>query len=108
MRLAGTAKQYSNKAMPQETRMASPMPQPGRFRWPYQAKVITMFEPTSSSGVSRLGGMDNSKYEWDFVNSCSRCHAWRASAGLQHGCLTTRSDHGFAPGQLRRAHDRVP
>ena len=46
MRFAGTANQYSRKAMPQLTRTA---PQSGaalNLRCPYQAKVMNTFEAT--------------------------------------------------------------
>src|SRR4051812_26188799 len=47
MRFAGTASQYSKKAMPQLTSTA---PQSGvvlNLRWPYQAKVMNTFEARS-------------------------------------------------------------
>jgi len=51
--LAGTVRQYSKKAMPQEKRMTRISGQPVEifiscsFRCPYQAKVIKMLEHTS-------------------------------------------------------------
>ena len=44
MRLAGTWKQYSKKAMPQLTRMTFHSASWRNFRWPYQAKVMKMLE----------------------------------------------------------------
>jgi hypothetical protein len=43
---AGTAKQYSTKAMLQLARMASYNGVDGYFSWPYQAKVINTLETT--------------------------------------------------------------
>src|SRR5690242_18043120 len=47
MRLAGTAKQYSKKAMLHPTRIAVRMVHFGKRNWPYQAKVMKMFEIVS-------------------------------------------------------------
>ena len=53
MRLAGTVRQYSKKAIPQEKRMIRISGQPVEtfiscsLRWPYHAKVMKMFEHTS-------------------------------------------------------------
>src|ERR1700688_3812911 len=47
MRLAGTWKQYSKKAMPQLARMTFQSASLRYFRWPYQAKVIKIFEMVS-------------------------------------------------------------
>jgi hypothetical protein len=44
MRFAGTIKQYSSRAMDQLTTMAIQRGELRYFRWPYQAKVINMFE----------------------------------------------------------------
>ena len=53
MRLAGTARQYSKKAMPQEIAMARPSGQ-GFFRCQYQASVITVLEASSIRAVVRV------------------------------------------------------
>src|ERR1700680_4527993 len=47
MRLAGTWKQYSKKAMPQLARMTFQSASLRYFRWPYQAKVMKIFEMVS-------------------------------------------------------------
>src|ERR1700682_6810779 len=44
MRLPGTWKQYSKKAMPQLARMTFQSASLRYFKWPYQAKVMKMFE----------------------------------------------------------------
>src|SRR5471030_1861526 len=44
MRLAGTARQYSKKAMPQLTSTTCHSATLGNFSWPYQAKVIKTLE----------------------------------------------------------------
>src|SRR2546423_15603726 len=54
MRLAGTWKQYSTKAMSQLTRIASPMAERLKRRWPYQAKVMKTLETVSSRAVRRI------------------------------------------------------
>src|ERR1700716_2832200 len=46
-RLAGTASQYSNNAMPQLTMMASGSQLSLYFRWPYQANVMKTLEANS-------------------------------------------------------------
>src|SRR6266436_375157 len=48
MRFAGTWKQYSKKAMPQLARMTFHKASLRYLRWPYQAKVMKMFERVSS------------------------------------------------------------
>jgi hypothetical protein len=47
MRLAGTCRQYSKSAMDQLTRMTLQSGTPRYLRWPYQAKVMKIFEPMS-------------------------------------------------------------
>ena len=44
MRFAGTWKQYSKKAMPQLTRITFQRAEVRNFKWPYQAKVMKIFE----------------------------------------------------------------
>src|SRR5687768_8626859 len=44
MRLAGTWKQYSKKAISQLTAMAFQSGEPGCLRWPYQANVMKTLE----------------------------------------------------------------
>src|SRR5580704_9615953 len=44
MRLPGTCRQYSKKAMPQLTRMTFQSASWRYFKWPYQAKVMKMLE----------------------------------------------------------------
>lgn len=59
IRFAGTCKQYSKKAIPQEMRMTRISGQPSEmciscsFRCPYQAKVIQIFEPISNRIVQK-------------------------------------------------------
>src|ERR1700686_4015590 len=55
MRLAGTWKQYSKKAMLQLARMTFQSASLRYFRWPYQAKVMKMFEMVSRR-IVRIGG----------------------------------------------------
>ncbi len=55
-RLAGTCRQYSKKAMPQLTRMTANNGDDQSFRCPYQAMVMKMFEPNSSTTGSRRSG----------------------------------------------------
>ena len=49
MRLAGTASQYSKKAMPQLTITAIHKGFEVWLRWPYQAKVMKTLEASSST-----------------------------------------------------------
>src|SRR3954464_10419908 len=46
-RLAGTANQYSKKAMPQLAMTANGSQLPLNFRWPYQANVMKTLEANS-------------------------------------------------------------
>src|SRR4051812_27770822 len=56
MRLAGTCSRYSARAMPQLTSAAMYQGEVARFfRCPYQAKVMKMLEPISSSTVCSEG-----------------------------------------------------
>src|SRR3569623_1313823 len=48
MRLAGTARQYSKKAMPQLISTISHIARCSTLSWPYQAKVMNTLEATSS------------------------------------------------------------
>src|SRR5665213_2162222 len=49
MRLAGTARQYSKKAMPQLISTTCHRATLGNLNWPYQAKVIKTLEQNSST-----------------------------------------------------------
>src|SRR5271154_618246 len=51
IRLAGTCRQYSKKAIHQLTRITFHNATSRNFRCPYHAKVIKMFEPISSKIV---------------------------------------------------------
>src|ERR1700733_7766411 len=51
MRLAGTCRQYSKKAMAQLARIAFHSGESRNLRCPYQAQVMKMFEPISSNTV---------------------------------------------------------
>src|SRR5690606_22428949 len=53
IRLAGTIRQYSKKAMPQLTRITVNSGAERYFGCPYQAKVMNTLEPTSSNTGSR-------------------------------------------------------
>src|SRR5690349_10992961 len=55
MRLAGTAIQYSMRAMAQLAITAIHMGAEGNFRWPYQAVVMKRLEPTSKRIGSTAG-----------------------------------------------------
>src|SRR5688572_5843468 len=55
MRFAGTAIQYSKKAMPQEKMTAIHSGDVAYFRCPYQANVMKTFEPISSRMGRTLG-----------------------------------------------------
>src|SRR6266699_116523 len=59
MRLAGTMKQYSMKAMPQLTRMASQSADCLYLRWPYQAKVMKMLEMVRRMAVRMKSDIGN-------------------------------------------------
>src|SRR5262245_55141415 len=54
IRLAGTCRQYSKKAIPQLTRIAAISELCLYFRCPYQAKVMNTLEARSSTMVSML------------------------------------------------------
>src|SRR5437868_38764 len=55
MRLAGTARQYSKKAIPQLISTISHMARCSTFSWPYQAKVMNTLETISSrTGASAV------------------------------------------------------
>src|SRR3981081_2675766 len=56
-RLAGTASQYSKKAMTQLTMMTSGSELSLNFRWPYQAKVMKTLEANSIRIGSKDGEM---------------------------------------------------
>src|SRR5579863_1404837 len=66
IRFAGTWKQYSKKAMPQLARMTFHSASLRYLRWPYQAKVIKIFETVSRTIVSTG---DVSAMGWDFVQT---------------------------------------
>ena len=53
MRLAGTASQYSKKAMPQLIRTTIHSGLAPNFRWPYQAKVMKTFDRASMTMGAR-------------------------------------------------------
>src|SRR3712207_3643665 len=57
MRLAGTASQYSKKAMPQLTSTAAQIGAALYFRWPDQAKVMNTLEATSRMIGVTVGSM---------------------------------------------------
>ena len=57
MRLAGTAKQYSTKAMPQDTTMAISSGVDLNFKWPYHANVMNMFEAINIRIGAICGGV---------------------------------------------------
>src|SRR5436305_7355222 len=60
-RLAGTASQYSKKAMPQLAMTTSGSGLPLNFRWPYQAKVMKTLEANSiriGSSEGEMVGID--------------------------------------------------
>src|SRR3954470_21674384 len=54
-RLAGTASQYSKKAMPQLARVTSTSELCLNLRWPYQAKVMKTLEANSINIGSSCG-----------------------------------------------------
>src|ERR1700747_2756195 len=57
MRFAGTWKQYSKNAMPQLARMTFHNASLRYLRWPYQAKVMKMFETVKNKIVrTRISG----------------------------------------------------
>src|SRR3990167_7116648 len=64
MRLAGTARAYSGRAISQLTRITSGSPTALCLRWPYQAKVMKTFDASSiRTGASfgqRVAGMGRS------------------------------------------------
>src|SRR5579864_3186322 len=66
IRFAGTWKQYSKKAMPQLARITFQSASLRYLRWPYQAKVIKIFETVSRTIVSTG---DVSAMGWDFVQT---------------------------------------
>jgi hypothetical protein len=72
MRLAGTARQYSIKAMPHATTMAISSGVDLYLRWPYQANVMNTFDSTSS----RIGAIWGEKSE-DMGAPVSRADAIR-------------------------------
>src|SRR5438270_11192947 len=48
MRLAGTCRQYSKKAIPQLTKITFHKASLRNFKWPYQAIVMKRLEPVSN------------------------------------------------------------
>src|SRR6478752_4179690 len=52
---AGTMKQYSTKAMPQLTTITKNIGDVLNLRWPYHARVMKMFEQTSSKMGTTYG-----------------------------------------------------
>lgn len=70
MRLAGTAKQYSTKAIPQLTSTTVTSGTDLNLRWPYQAMVMNTFEQArriigaswgQSPDTSEAGGISTSR-----------------------------------------------
>jgi hypothetical protein len=55
MRFAGTAKQYSTKAMPQLAKMTRTSGTALYLRWPYQARVMKRLEQNRSATGARNG-----------------------------------------------------
>ncbi|MNL74395.1 hypothetical protein D3C87_2000300 [compost metagenome] len=55
--MAGTAKQYSAKAISQLTRITMGKGRSPNFRWPYQAKVMNTLENSSRMTGRILGDM---------------------------------------------------
>ncbi len=68
MRLAGTCSRYSKNAIPQLARIGddAAVCSPRFLRWPYQANVMKMFEPTEqeNGGDDRIHGATS----WDAGN----------------------------------------
>src|SRR5882762_10755212 len=80
IRLAGTWKQYSKKAMPQLTAMTFQSATFRYFRWPYHANVIKIFEmvrrrivrmrPVGSSRDIRFIRCDSRRPRYRFIMKC--------------------------------------
>src|ERR1041385_697473 len=91
MRLAGTWKVYSKKAIPQ---LISVTFHSGTFwylRWPYQAKVIKMLEIKRKIIVSMRGPLAHSQVRRRFQRSAANAadHGRAVSAGERIGDLAS-------------------
>src|ERR1700730_15174105 len=72
-RLAGTASQYSKKAIPQLVRITAGSQLSLYLRWPYQANVMKILDPNSIS----TGRIDGGTVGMDILSSFC---AWRSPA----------------------------
>src|SRR5690606_23165968 len=108
MRLAGTAIQYSTRAMPQLTTITSRIGDSLNFRWPYQAVVMKMFEPTRRAIGAQYDAVMNAALPLSQFCLISRAEGPRAraeendNAPGDHGVGTScvcRLQHDFRPGQ---------
>src|SRR5258708_18111198 len=95
MRLAGTARQYSKKAIPQLISTISHMARCSTFNWRYQAKVMSTFEATSmrigaSAGqligieMLRRFGVEGASLAFKRRASEAECGHWAASDPPRH------------------------
>jgi hypothetical protein len=73
MRLAGTCRQYSKKAMPQLIKITFHKATLVNFRWPYQAKVIKMLEPSNNRTVLIQANFMGANFEFPFYKSSVMC-----------------------------------
>src|SRR6185312_16585534 len=90
MRFAGTCSKYSNRAIPQLASAATYQGRPERFfRCAYQANVMKMFDPISSSDVGTTAGMPSS---------------WRSRKSAVHPERAQRRKGG----SVSAMHDAVP
>src|SRR5450432_3514314 len=89
MRLAGTWKQYSKKAMPQLARITFQSASLRYFRCPYHAKVMKIFETVSRRIVRTV--VESSFVEF---NSCKACGKYRFS-GIRSICGAARGKMAY-------------
>src|SRR5690606_8245106 len=80
MRLAGTARQYSMKAIAQLMAITANSEECGNFRCPYQANVMKTFEDTSSR-IGRIWGLPRLATSDDIRGAPGLCRQPAAAAG---------------------------
>src|SRR5438874_7563090 len=98
MRLAGTARQYSKKAMDQLTTTAIQSGEPRYFKWPYQANVMKTFERSNMmiganfADMALRGGLPRRR----------RVDGNRGPAGFRH---EGREHHEAEEGDTGQGHE---
>src|SRR5689334_1997841 len=102
MRLAGTARQYSKKAMPQLIRTTCQSTAWGNLSCPYQAKVMKMLEANSS----RMGAKAAMAGPWLMGGGADERMPWAASINRRsRPCVLTFSQWFPCAARLRALYN---